>query len=66
MGGDSQSATSKTRSNLKENLKLTGRFLETVIKKVPDIVDGNPAKVVLSLVKAIAEAKNVRHRRASY
>jgi hypothetical protein len=66
MGGGLQSVTQKTGSNLKENLKLTGRFLETLIKKLPDIVEDNPVKVVLSLAKAIAEAKNVRCRCSSY
>ena len=45
---------------MKENLRPTGRFLLTLVTKAATIVDNNPAKVALGLVKAIIEIKNVR------
>ena len=45
---------------MKENLEPTGRFLLTLVTKAANIVDSNPAKVALGLVKAIIEIKNVR------
>ncbi|KAF5327850.1 hypothetical protein D9619_004969 [Psilocybe cf. subviscida] len=56
--GTSQSANPKGGSSLKENLKLTGRALQTFLPKVADIVDTNPVKVALDLVKTIIEIKN--------
>jgi hypothetical protein len=41
---------------------LTGRALQTLVTKAATIVDANPAKVALGLVKAIIEIKNVRFR----
>ena len=48
-------------SSINENLKLTGRALQTLTARAADIVDANPAKVALGLVKAIIEINNVRH-----
>ena len=61
MAGDSLLLGPNTRSVIKENLKLTGRFLLTIVTKLPGIVDENPVKVALGLAKVIAEAKSVRH-----
>ena len=58
--GNSQSATPNAGSTIKENLRLTGRFLLTLVTKAANIVDSNPAKVALGLVKAIIEIRNVR------
>ena len=60
-GIDSQSATPKTVSTTKENLKVAGRFIQTLMTKLPEIVDTNPAKMALSLAKVIIEIKKVRH-----
>ena len=62
MEDNSQSAKPNAGSSIKENLKLTGRALQTLIKRAADIVDSNPAKVALGLVKAIIEINNVRYR----
>jgi len=62
IGGSSQSAKPNARSSIKENLKLTGRALQTLITRAAPIVDSNPAKVTLGLVRAIIEIKNVRYR----
>jgi hypothetical protein len=59
--GNSQPANVKAGSSFKGNLELTGRAVQTVLKKAVDIVDTNPVKVTLGLVKAIIEMKNVRH-----
>jgi len=60
--GNSQSAKTNPESPIKENLKLTGRALQTLITRAAIIVDTNPAKVALGLVKAVIEIKNVRYR----
>jgi len=51
----------KAVSTTKENLKVAGRFIQTLMTKLPGIVDGNPAKMALSLAKVIIEIKQVRH-----
>jgi len=58
--GNLRSATPNPGSTTKENLRLTGRFLLTLVRKIASIVDSNPAKVALGLVKAIIEIKDVR------
>jgi len=60
--GNLRSATPNAGSTMKENLKLTGRVLLTLVKKAADIVGDNPAQVALGLVKAIIEITNVRCR----
>jgi len=60
MEGNSQSAMPNAGSSIKENLKLTGRALQTLITRAAPIVDNNPAKIALGLVRAIIEIKNVR------
>ena len=64
-GVDSQSAPPKTVSTTKENLKVAGRFIQTLMTKLPEIVDTNPAKMALSLAKLIIEIKKVRRRSLS-
>ena len=56
---DSQSASPKAVSTTKENLKVAGRFIQTLMTKLPEIVDTNPAKMALSLAKVIIEIKKV-------
>ena len=58
---DPQPLAPNAESNIKENLNLTGRFLVTVLKKLPDLLEPNPAKLALGIAKAIAEAKDVSH-----
>ena len=64
-GIDFRSAPPKIVSTTKENLKLAGRFIQTLMTKLPEIVDTNPAKMALSLAKVIIEIKKVRHRSLS-
>ena len=59
--GNSRAAKPNDGSSLKENLKLTGRALQTLITRVANIVDDNPAKFALDFVKAIVEINNVRY-----
>jgi hypothetical protein len=59
--GNSLSAMPDAGSSIKENFKLTGRALQTLAKRAADIVDTNPAKVALGLVKAIIEINDVRN-----
>jgi hypothetical protein len=49
----------KPEPSTKDILKLTGRSILTLTKKLPDIVDGNPVKVALGLVKLIVEIQQV-------
>jgi len=62
MEGNSQTAGPNAGSSIKENLKLTGRALQTLITRAAPIVDSNPAKVALGLVQAIIAINNVRYR----
>jgi hypothetical protein len=62
MEGNSQSANPNVESSTNENLMLTGRALKRFAMKAATIVDPNPAKVALGLVKVIIEIKNVRFR----
>ena len=58
-GIDSRSAPPKIVSTTKENLKVAGRFIQTLMTKLPENVDSNPAKMALSLAKVIIEIKKV-------
>ncbi|KIK05626.1 hypothetical protein K443DRAFT_333921 [Laccaria amethystina LaAM-08-1] len=51
----------KPGSSTKDILKLTGRSILTLTKRLPEIVDGNPVKMALGLVKLIIEIQQVRH-----
>lgn len=42
-----------------DKVKLTGRVLQTLITRVAEIVDDNPAKVALGFVKAIIHISQV-------
>jgi hypothetical protein len=62
MKSNSQTAKPNAGSSIKENLKLTGRALQTLITTAAPIVDSNPAKVALGLVRAIIAINKVRYR----
>ncbi|PPQ94965.1 hypothetical protein CVT25_004210, partial [Psilocybe cyanescens] len=51
---DGQTAP-KTASSTKDVLAVTGRSILTLTKRLPVIVDGNPVKMALGLVKLIIE-----------
>ncbi|KAF9524130.1 hypothetical protein CPB83DRAFT_861801 [Crepidotus variabilis] len=55
----SHSAASNAEPTIMDNVKLTGRFLLTIIQKVPDIVDDNPVKLAFGLASAIIQAKEM-------
>ncbi|KAF6759000.1 WD40-repeat-containing domain protein [Ephemerocybe angulata] len=42
-------------SETPSGLKITVNFIGSLLKKLPDIVDGNPVKIAASLAKAIVE-----------
>ena len=50
----------KPGSSTKDILKLTGRSILTLTKRLPEVVDGNPVKVALGLVKLIIDIQQVR------
>ena len=50
----------KPGSRTKDILKLTGRSILTLTKRLPEIVDANPVKMALGLVKLIVEIQQVR------
>ena len=58
-GTGSQSTPSMTVSTKKENLKVAGRFIQTLMTKLPEIVDTNPVKMALGLAKVIIQIKKV-------
>jgi len=57
---DSELGPPNTISTTKENLKVAGRFIQTLMTKVPEIVDGNPVKMAFGLAKVIITIKKVR------
>jgi hypothetical protein len=56
---DLRSPPPKAVSTTKDSLKVAGRFIQTLMTKLPEIADGNPAKMALSLAKVIIEIKKV-------
>jgi hypothetical protein len=56
---DSRLPPPKAESTTKDTLKVTGRFIQTLMTKLPGIVDGNPVKMALGLAKVIIEIKKV-------
>ena len=46
-------------STIKDALKVSLNFTATLLKRLPEIVDGNPVKMALSLAKMIVEIKEV-------
>jgi len=58
----SQTQVPDWKVTAKENLGVTARFAETLLKKLPECVDANPVKMALSIAKAIIEIKNVGRR----
>jgi hypothetical protein len=46
----------------KGGLGVASRFVQTLLKKVPDYVDTNPVKVAFTIAKVILEIKDVSHR----
>ena len=41
-------------------MKVSLNFTQTLLKKLPDVVDGNPVKIALGLVKMGIQIKDVR------
>ena len=56
---NSQSPLQKAISTTRDSLKVAGRFIQTLMTKLPAIADGNPAKMALSLAKVIIKIKKV-------
>ncbi|KAG6834188.1 hypothetical protein H0H93_011313, partial [Arthromyces matolae] len=54
---DSTLAPSKHVVKTKDTLMVTGRFIQTLVKKLPDVTGGNPVKIALGLAKMIVEIK---------
>ncbi|KAJ2928482.1 hypothetical protein H1R20_g8640, partial [Candolleomyces eurysporus] len=57
-GGSPPAATLLALSPTKESLKVSWNFTQTLMKRLPDIVDGNPVKMALSLAKTIIQIKD--------
>ncbi|PPQ94619.1 hypothetical protein CVT25_011431, partial [Psilocybe cyanescens] len=43
--GLGMSAHSQLQPDVKEGLGIAGRFMQTLLKKLPDCIDGNPVKM---------------------
>ncbi|TEB18876.1 WD40 repeat-like protein [Coprinellus micaceus] len=50
---------SQTSSTFKDVAKVSLNFTQTLLKKLPDVLDGNPVKIALGLVKMGIEIKDV-------
>ena len=62
---DPQPATSPAPLSGRVALGVALRSAQMLVKKLPDIVDQNPVKIALGLVKAAIEVKEVRHHQFS-
>ncbi|PPQ85244.1 hypothetical protein CVT25_010017 [Psilocybe cyanescens] len=51
-------AHSLLHPDTKEGLGIAGRFVQTLLKKLPGCIDGNPVKMAFSIVKTIIEVKD--------
>ena len=56
---NSHAQVSDWKANTKESLNVAARFVQTLIKKVPECVDPNPVKMAFSIAKVIIEIKDV-------
>ena len=43
----------------KDLASVTGRFVQTLLKRLPDVTDGNPVKAALGIAKLIIEISEV-------
>ena len=43
----------------KDGLGVTSRFVQTILKRLPECVDTNPVKMAFSIAKVIIEMKDV-------
>lgn len=50
-----------TSARVREGLEMAGRFVQTLLKELPNCIDSNPVKMALSIVKAIIAIKDVRY-----
>jgi len=57
-----QRQDSDWKATAKEGLEVASRFVQTLLKKVPDCVDTNPVKAAFSIARAIIEIKDVGRR----
>ncbi|KIM80637.1 hypothetical protein PILCRDRAFT_822370 [Piloderma croceum F 1598] len=57
-GKASQTQVSDRKATIKEGLGVASRFAQTLLKKLPQYVDGNPVKMALSIVKTLIEIKD--------
>jgi len=56
-----ETQVSDRKTSAKENLEVASRFMQTLLKKVPDCVSTNPVKMAFSIAKVIIEIKDVGH-----
>ena len=56
---------SNRKANAIEGFKVAGRFVQTLIKKVPECVSTNPVQMAFSIAKVIIEMKDVGCRLVS-
>jgi len=48
-------------STVKDILGVASSFTQMLLKKVPDVMDGNPVKVAFGIAKIILQIKEVCH-----
>ena len=49
------------KTSAKESLEVASRFMQTLLKKVPECISTNPVKMAFSIAKVIIEIKDVGH-----
>ena len=58
-GPKSQTQVTDWKAVTKDGLGVASRFLLTLLKRLPECVDGNPVKVAFSVAKVIIDVANV-------
>ena len=59
VGPKSQGQVSDWKVITKDRIGVASRFVQTLLKKVPECVDTNPVKAAFSIAKVIIEIKDV-------
>ena len=54
-----EAQVSDWKTSAKENLEVASRFIQTLLKKVPECVSTNPVKMAFSIAKVIIDIKDV-------
>ena len=59
---DPEKSTSRALSTAKDIAAVAWSFTEMLLKRLPDVVHTNPAKIAVGIVKIVLQIKDVRRR----